>query len=68
MNRYNTYGLAPPHAPSPTSFNNQSFKSERQDERSSLSGSEDGNYGLYGDLHKTEADIEGAFSLDLPFH
>ena len=58
MNRYNNYGLAP-HASSPSSFN-QSFKTERHDERASLSGSEDGNYALYGDIHKSEADIEGA--------
>ena len=61
MNRYNNYGLAP-HASSPSSFN-QSFKTERQDERASLSGSEDGNYPLYGDIHKSEADIEGAFTV-----
>ena len=61
MNRYNNYGLAP-HASSPSSFN-QSFKSERHDERASLSGSEDGNYTLYGDMHKSEADIEGASTV-----
>jgi hypothetical protein len=61
MNRYNNYGLAP-HASSPSSFN-QSFKTERHDERASLSGSEDGNYALYGDIHKSEADIEGAFTV-----
>ena len=60
MNRYNNYGL--PHASSPSSFN-QSFKTERHDERASLSGSEDGNYTLYGDMNKSEADIEGAFTV-----
>lgn len=67
MNRYN-YGLAP-HASSPTCPTgfNQSFKTERQDERASLSGSEDGNYTLYGDMHKSEADIEGAFTV-YPVH
>ena len=62
MNRYNNYGLAP-HASSlndPSGFN-QGFKAERHEEHASLSGSEDDNYALYGDIHKTEADIEGAF-------
>ena len=62
MNRYNNYGL-PPHASSPSSYN-QSFKAERHDEHASLSGSEDGNYALYGDMHKSEADIEGASTVD----
>ena len=61
MNRYNNYGIAP-HASSPSSFN-QSFKTERHDELASLSGSEDGNYALYGDINKSEADIEGAFTV-----
>ena len=62
MNRYNNYGLAQPHASAPNNFS-QNFKSERHDDRASLSGSEDSNYGLYADTHKTEADIEGAFYL-----
>ncbi|KAF8815916.1 hypothetical protein BYT27DRAFT_6489395 [Phlegmacium glaucopus] len=57
MNRYNNYGMTL-HASSPSGFNNQTFKTERLDERASLSGSEDGNYTLYGDIHKTEVDIE----------
>lgn len=57
MNRYNYYGLAQPHASSPHNFN-QSFKTERHDDRASLSGSEDSNYGLYTDVHKNEVDIE----------
>ena len=65
MNRYNNYGLVLQPS-SPSSFN-QSYKSDRHDERASLSGSEDGNYGLYGDIHKSEADIEGAFTV-YPVH
>jgi len=57
MNRYNNYGLAPLHASTPNDFN-QNFKSDRHDDRASLSGSEDGSYGLYADIHKTDADIE----------
>ena len=63
MNRYHNYVLAP-HASSPSSYN-QTFKTERHvnDERASLSGSEDGNYALYGDMHKSEMDMEGAFNF-----
>lgn len=66
MNRYNDYGLTP-HASSancPQGFN-QGFKTERHDERASLSGSEDGSYAIYGDIHKNEADIEEEASIAL---
>lgn len=64
MNRYNDYALAP-HASAancPSGFN-QSFKNERHEDRASLSGSEDGSYAVYGDIQKTDADIEGAFMV-----
>ncbi|KAF8961179.1 hypothetical protein BDZ97DRAFT_1228412 [Flammula alnicola] len=61
MSRYNNYGL-PQHASSASSSNgfNPSLNSssERHDERASQSGSEDGNYALYSESHKIEADLE----------
>jgi len=62
MSRFNNYGLSSQHASnnkSPNGFTPPSLKTERQDERASHSGSEDGNYALYNDQHKIDADIEG---------
>ncbi len=64
MSRYNNYGQ-PQHASNaaPSGSFNTTLINERHDEKASQSGSEDGNYALYTEAHKTEADLEGA----LPF-
>lgn len=61
MSRYNNYGQ-PQHASNaaPSGSFSTSLINERHDEKASQSGSEDGNYALYAEAHKTEADLEGA--------
>jgi len=62
MNRYNSYGTA---SSKPSSSNFTAvMKSERNDELASQSGSEDGNYALFSEAHKLEAELEGEYSLD----
>jgi hypothetical protein len=59
MSRYNTYATA-----SSTKPSSSNLKSERNDERASQSGSEDGNYALFSEAHKLEADLEGEYTAD----
>ena len=63
MSRYNTYGTT-----SSTKPSSSNLKSERNDERASQSGSEDGNYALFSEAHKLEADLEGECIADYFVH
>lgn len=53
MSRYNTYGTT-----SSTKPSSSNLKSERNDDRASQSGSEDGNYALFSEAHRLEGDLE----------
>ena len=59
MSRYNNYGTT-----SSTKPSSSNLKSERNDERASQSGSEDGNYALFSEAHKLEADLEGEYAAN----
>lgn len=59
MSRYNNYSQ-PQHASATSSAFNASLTAEKPEERTSHSDSEDGNYALYADPHKIEADLDGA--------
>jgi hypothetical protein len=61
MSRHHNYGVSP-HASSASASHsfNPSAHFEKHDEHASQSGSEDGNYALYPDTPKIEAENEGA--------